>query len=92
MNQILSSLYNCAMSTKDDSYLIGDDVQNLHGAIRGKENLGQKLQERLDEEQLALLERYIEQSSDVSGWEHIAAFHKGLAVGLKLGAFCILER
>lgn len=91
MNNILSSLYNCAMSTGADSYLIGDDIQNLHSATRAKEKLEQELQEFLEGEQLARLEHYIDQSSDANQWEHISAFRKGLAVGLKLGAFCILE-
>lgn len=92
MNNILASLYNCAMSTGPDAYLMKDDIQNLHGAIRGKENLGQQLQELLDEKQLALLERYLDQSSDVSDWEYIAVFRKGLTMGLKLGAYCLLQR
>ena len=92
MNNILASLYNCAMSTGPDAYLMKDDIQNLHGAIRGKENLGQQLQELLDEKQLALLERYLDQSSDVSGWEYISVFRKDLAMGLKLGAYGLLQR
>ena len=89
MNDILASLYNCAMSSRAESYLIGEDIQNLRSAIRGKENRQLKLQELLDENQLTLLERYIDQSSGAAGWEFISAFRKGLAIGLKLGAFCI---
>ena len=92
MNHILSSLYNCAMSTGSDSYLIGDDVQNLHSALRGSQELERKLREILSDDQLPRLEQYLEGREEAVGWEHIAAFHKGLAVGLKLGAFCILER
>lgn len=92
MNNILSSLYSCAMSSGPERYLIGDDIQNLRSAIRGKEHLEQQLRELLDEKQLALLERYLDQSSDAFGWEHISAFQNGLSIGLKLGAFCILER
>ena len=92
LNNILASLYNCAMSTGPDAYLMKDDIQNLHGAIRGKENLEQQLQELLDEKQLALLERYLDQSSDVSGWEYISVFRKGLAMGLKLGTYGLLQR
>ena len=29
MNDILASLYNCAMSSRAESYLIGDDIQTL---------------------------------------------------------------
>lgn len=92
MNNILSSLYNCAMSTGPDACLIGDDIQNLRSAVRGKEALEQQLKELLEESQLTLLERYINESSDAAGWEYIAAFRKGLAMGLKLGAYGFFQR
>lgn len=80
------------MSSRAEAYLIGDEIQNLRGAIRGKENLEQQLRELLDEKQLALLERCIDQGNDASMWESISTFRKGLAMGLKLGAFCVLGR
>lgn len=92
MNSILASLYNCAMSSRGESFLIGDDVLNYHSALRGKEKLEKQLQEQLNDEQLKQLQRYIDRYEDAAGWEHISAFRKGLAVGLKLGAFCVLER
>ena len=91
MNAILSSLYNCAISTRSEPYLIGDDAQYLHSAIRGSQELEQKLREALNADQLSRLEQYLESREEAVCWEHIAAFRKGLATGLKLGAFCILE-
>ena len=92
MNDILSSLYNCAMSPRSDPYLIGDDAQYLRSAAHGTEQLEQKLREILRDDQLPQFEQYLESREEAVGWEHIAAFRKGLAMGLKLGAFCVLER
>ena len=92
MNAILSSLYNCAMSTGSEPYLLGDDEQYLRNAVHGSQELEQKLREALKDDQLPRLEQYLENREEAVGWEHVAAFRKGLAMGLKLGAFCVLER
>lgn len=91
MNAILSSLYNCAMESRSEHFLTGDELRDYKNALRSSEGLEEQLEELLRDEPLRLFKLYADNKDDVGGISSVSAFRKGLAMGLKLGAFAMLE-
>lgn len=87
MNDILSSLYNCAMEHQPMQYLTRDELRDYNSAL----HLEEQLEALLKEEPLRLFGLYVSQRDDEGGLVSISSFRAGLSMGLKLGAFCILE-
>lgn len=92
MNSILSSLYNTVMESRSQTYLFQDELRDYQSALRSEEKLREELEHLLKDEPLRLFELYADNKDDEGGISNISAFRKGLAVGLRLGAFGLLER
>lgn len=91
MNSILTSLYSCAMEKRGRNYLSQDELRDYHSALQSEEKIEEQLEQRLKGEDLRLFQLYIDNRDDAEGIGGISAFRKGLAVGLKLGAFAASE-
>lgn len=89
MNSILSSLYNYAMEDTDQRFLTQDELRDYGSARRSEEKQRGRLEEVLEVEPLRLFELYADNSEEVRYYANISAFRKGLAIGLKLGAFAM---
>ena len=90
MNSILKHLFRCAMEDQKQ-YLNQQESRNYHDANRAKEKRKEQLEELLEGEALRLFEQFVESFEDESNLTEISYFRTGLAMGLKLGAFCISE-
>lgn len=92
MNDILTSLYNCAMESRSKHFLTGNELRDYKSALRSEEKLKGELEQILEGEPLRLFELYADNKDDEGGISNISSFRKGLAMGLKLGAFGLLQR
>lgn len=92
MNDILSSLYNCAMEHQPMQYLTRDELRDYNNALHLEEQLEGQLEALLKEEPLRLFGLYVNQRNDEGGIVSISSFRAGLSMGLKLGTFTMLER
>lgn len=92
MNNILSSLYNCAMESRSEYFLMHDELRDYKNALRSSEELEEQLEELLKEEPLRLFKLYIGSRNDEGSISSISAFRRGLAMGLKLGAYCLFQQ
>lgn len=88
MNNILSSLYNCAIKNETQHYLTHSDFMDYNSAVRYKGEAEEKLNQLLEGELLRLFKLYQDNEQEAECLENISMFRKGLAIGLKLGAFC----
>lgn len=91
MNLILESLYNCGMENRSQHYLTRDELRDYQSAMRSEEKLEVQLEDLLKDEPLRLFKLYVDNKDDEGGISNISAFRKGLAIGLKLGAFAMSE-
>lgn len=92
MNNILSSLYNCAIEGTDQQFLTRDEFRDYRSARQSKEKQYGRLEEVLEGEPLRLFKLYADNSEEAQYHANVSAFRKGLAMGLKLGAFGLLQR
>ena len=92
MNDILSSLYNCAMEHQPMQYLTRDELWDYKSSLQSEEQLEGQLEAILKEESLRLFELYVNQRDDEGGLANIFSFRAGLAMGLKLGTYGLLQR
>lgn len=89
MNNILSSLYNCAMEGTDQQFLTRDEFRDYRSAHKSKEKQHGRLEEALEGESLRLFKLYVDNSEEAQYHANVSAFRKGLAMGLKLGVFAM---
>lgn len=89
MNDILSSLYNCATESRSEHFLAPDDLRDYKSALRSLEKLEGQLEEILKDEPLRLFKLYVDNSEEAQYHANVSAFRKGLAMGLKLGVFAM---
>ena len=92
MNSILQSLYTTAMENRSQSYLTQDELRDYQSVLKSEEKLEKQLEELLKDEPLRLFKLYIDNRDDDGGISSVSSFRKGLAVGLRPGAFGLLER
>ena len=91
MNNILSSLYNCAMENSSEHFLTRDELRHYKSALQSSEELEEQLENFLKDEPLRLFKLYTDNRDDEGGISNISAFRMGLAMGLKLGLFAMSE-
>lgn len=91
MDDILSCLYNCAIKNEAQHYLTHSDLMDYNHAVQYKEETEQELERALDGELLRLFKLYRDNEQEAECLENISIFRKGLAMGLKLGAFYTSE-
>ena len=91
MDDILSSLYNCAVKNETQHYLTQGDIRDYNSALRYRGETEEKLKQLLEGEPLRLFKLYQDNDQEAEYLESISIFRKGLAIGLKLGAFCTSE-
>ena len=91
MDDILSCLYNCAIKNEAQHYLTQSDFRDYNSALRYRGETEEKLKQLLEGEPLRLFKLYQDNDQEAEYLENISIFRKGLAMGLKLGAFCISE-
>ena len=92
MNDILSSLFNCAMRDSDQKHLTFDELRSYHKSLDLEEKLEEQLEQSLEGESLQLFQLYVNSNKDSDFFADASSFRSGLAIGLKLAAFCMLER
>lgn len=89
MNNILSSLYNCAIEGTDQQFLTQDEFRDYRSALRSSKKLEGQLEELLKGEPLRIFKLYVDNSEEAQYHANVSAFRKGLAMGLKLGVFAM---
>ena len=92
MNDILSSLFDCAMRNSDQNTLTHDELVSYYKALETEEKLENQLQQLLDGEALYLFKLYIKNSKDADFFADSSFFRSGLVMGMKLAAFCMLQK
>lgn len=91
MNSILESLYNCAMENRHKCYLSRDEERDYHSSLLAGEKREEQLAQILDGESLHLFKLYVDNSEESNYLQSLSSFRKGLAIGLKLGAFAMSD-
>ena len=91
MNHILDSLFDCALRGGDRKSLTDDEFQRYKMVLEQEETLEQQLEQLLEGEALRLFELYVSNSKNADYFADASSFRSGLAIGLKLAAFCMLH-
>lgn len=90
LNSILKHLFRCAMEDQKQ-YLDRDELRDYRDALRTEEGLRDQLETLLEGEALHLFELFTKNCDKEASWNEFSSFRKGLAMGLRLGAFYTSE-
>lgn len=91
MNSFFESLYLYAMESGKNCCFDRDELRDYRSAVRAAEKLSGQLERLLEGESLRLFKLYAETCDDERYYDDLSTFRKGLAIGLKLGAFAMSE-
>ena len=80
------------MEKRELHYLTQDEFRDYESALQSEEKLEIQLEQLLKDEPLRLFKLYQDKSDNESGISNISAFRRGLAIGLKLGAYTMLDQ
>ena len=90
MNTILNHLFMCAMEDQK-FYFTSDELRDYRAATRAAEKQKGQLKCLLEGESLRLFDLFLENRDEEGNLIEFSSFRRGLAIGLKLGAFYTSE-
>lgn len=87
MLTLLDQLYNCGFDGDLSRWFLPEEWEGYRAAADNRERLGRRLAQALTGEERELLERLTDNALEAGEGERALSFRRGLALGLKLGAF-----
>lgn len=91
MNLMPEYLYMYAMENGKTRFLTSEEYGDYRDAVSSMEKSKEQLEQLLEEESLRLFKLYTKSRDKENDCDDLSTFRMGLSMGLKLGAYCLME-